>query len=411
MRRVLIVAYVFPPLGGGGVQRTLSFVRHLPSLGWRPTVICADPSVPYWARDESLLDVVPPEAEVVRVSDGGLQRLLHAPRRLLPGGLRTAWPRLLELPDRQVAWFPAGLRAARRALRETRFDAVYTTSAPFTDHLVALGLGTSRPPWIADFRDPWTDNRTFRPVTEAHRSLAERWEAQVVAGADLVVANTPPNAEALRARYPGAAIDAIPNGWEPADFAGLPGASAGKFTIAYAGSFYAGYGPDAFLRYLDGAFRIRPELRSQVELRFAGKTDIGAVLRAHGLDDIATERGYLSQRESLAHLAKSQAQLLVLPPGAGGWVPQKLYVGLRIGRPFVAVCPDGEARRILTEAGGTSLLLRPDEPQGAERLADWLTARIATDDASGGFDAEVVARYDRTRLAARLAAHLDRLAG
>lgn len=39
MKRVLIVAYYFPPSGGPGVQRVLKFVKYLPEFGWEPAVL------------------------------------------------------------------------------------------------------------------------------------------------------------------------------------------------------------------------------------------------------------------------------------------------------------------------------------------------------------------------------------
>ena len=38
MPRVLVVAYFFPPLGGGGVHRPLAWARYLPEYGWNVTV-------------------------------------------------------------------------------------------------------------------------------------------------------------------------------------------------------------------------------------------------------------------------------------------------------------------------------------------------------------------------------------
>jgi len=38
-RRVLVLAYFFPPIAGAGVQRTLKFVRYLEPQGWDATVI------------------------------------------------------------------------------------------------------------------------------------------------------------------------------------------------------------------------------------------------------------------------------------------------------------------------------------------------------------------------------------
>ena len=40
MKRVLMIAYHFPPLAGSsGIQRTLRFVQHLPKFGWEPLVL------------------------------------------------------------------------------------------------------------------------------------------------------------------------------------------------------------------------------------------------------------------------------------------------------------------------------------------------------------------------------------
>src|SRR5215475_7738367 len=44
MRRILFIAYAFPPCGGAGVQRSAKFVRYLPEYGWLPTVLTVIPS-------------------------------------------------------------------------------------------------------------------------------------------------------------------------------------------------------------------------------------------------------------------------------------------------------------------------------------------------------------------------------
>src|SRR5438105_3171475 len=64
-RRVLLVSYPFPPVGGAGVQRTTKFVKYLPEFGWRPSVLTvANPSVPAW--DQSLLKDIPADTVVRR---------------------------------------------------------------------------------------------------------------------------------------------------------------------------------------------------------------------------------------------------------------------------------------------------------------------------------------------------------
>jgi glycosyltransferase involved in cell wall biosynthesis len=407
VRRVLFIAYPFPPMGGGGVQRTLSFVRHLPAQGILPVVLTGDAPERYWAQDESLLAKVPPAVEVLRVPDRALGTARRLLRRAAPAGARPTLDRLLDLPDRQATWWPAATRAALRRARQGDLHGIYSTSSPWTDHLVARAVARRTGlRWVADFRDPWTLNQTFDPLTPGHRALHARWEAAVLAEADAVVANTEANRAALEAHFPAARgkTAVIPNGWEPEEVADLPGPPAGgPLVLGYAGSFYRGYQPDAFYRHLKAALAARPEL--QVHLRMCGKTEQAEALRQAGLHSIAEERGYLPQAEALAHLAQSHAVLLILPPSAtpSGWVPQKLYVYLALGRPVVAVCPPGEARDLLTAAGGRHLILDPDDAEGGPRLASWLAKLAAEPQAPAGFRPEVVARYDRRALAAQLA--------
>src|SRR5688572_26516420 len=64
-KKVLIIAYYWPPSGGSGVQRWLKFVKYLPQYGWEPHVFT--PENPSFAiQDESLLKDIPEEAEIIR---------------------------------------------------------------------------------------------------------------------------------------------------------------------------------------------------------------------------------------------------------------------------------------------------------------------------------------------------------
>src|SRR5438309_10980438 len=66
MRSVIMIAYAFPPEGNAGVYRPLRFVRHLPAMGWNPSVISSDTNC-YERYDPGLLGLVPSTTEVIRV--------------------------------------------------------------------------------------------------------------------------------------------------------------------------------------------------------------------------------------------------------------------------------------------------------------------------------------------------------
>src|SRR5262245_59021928 len=66
MKSLVMIAYFFPPEGSAGSYRPLRFLRQLSKIGWRASVIAADP-YRYERYDPDLLSSVPSETEVVRV--------------------------------------------------------------------------------------------------------------------------------------------------------------------------------------------------------------------------------------------------------------------------------------------------------------------------------------------------------
>src|SRR5262245_43013914 len=83
-RKVLVLAYRFPPQGGGGVQRTLKFVKYLPKRGWLPVVHTV--SNPYGPlQDSTLLAEVPQSVKVYRTPTLEFERLRHGADDLLSG--------------------------------------------------------------------------------------------------------------------------------------------------------------------------------------------------------------------------------------------------------------------------------------------------------------------------------------
>ena len=65
-KKVLIIAYWFPPLGGVGVQRTLRFLRNLPQFGWECHVLTVREGVGESPVDRTLFSGVPHETRVWR---------------------------------------------------------------------------------------------------------------------------------------------------------------------------------------------------------------------------------------------------------------------------------------------------------------------------------------------------------
>ncbi len=143
-------------------------------------------------------------------------------------------------PRPEIVWFPFGLVGALLLARRRQFDALYSTSSPETDHLIAAVLKwVTGTPWIADFRDGWTFESTRVGRQQGLRSKVEgRMERMVVRLADRVVTVNEVIARDLRTRYPQwrNKVITITNGFDSDDLieARAPGAPS-DFRIVHTG--------------------------------------------------------------------------------------------------------------------------------------------------------------------------------
>jgi glycosyltransferase involved in cell wall biosynthesis len=450
-RRVLVVAYNFPPVGGVGILRTLKYVTYLPASGWEPIVLTArNPGVAM--RDEDSERNLPPGLRVERAfspEPTKLRRVLGlAARRLWRAGgpargsgagaagavadasvtprraspwlsrLSTAWvgaTHLMFYPDEQIAWALFALRRGLAVVRDTPIDVVYSSSAPISGHLAAALIAHKAGlPWVADFRDPWIGNAFAVRPRGLHAYLQRRIESRIVRLADRVVFPTFGVAEAYARRYPRAAhrFVVIPNGYDRTDFPDRPAssrpASDGRFHLAYGGSLYGERELELFLEGLDLLVARRPEVPDRLTVDFIGWLSLhnqaiaGRYSAPTRLGPMLDFAGFLPHREAVARLAAADALLQVIGdgPGKGQIQGAKLmeYVGL--DRPILAVVPEGDARALLRELDWG--IVADPTPEG---VADGIERLLAAPRPTRPADPE--GRYDRVNLTRRLAGLLD----
>lgn len=410
MRKVLVVAYYFPPFGGGGVQRTTKYVKYLPQFGWQPLVLTVQERYADM-RDPSLEGDVSPSLPIFRTA------ALLLPRRF-PWRLRNLIGRWLFVVDQQLGWLPFATRGALQLHKRQQLDAVYTTSAPYTAHLIGLQIKKRTGlPWVADFRDPWVDNFAHSFPTALHERGSQRLEQRVVETADRITVVSEPMRRALLARYPAldpSRILTLPNGYDPEDFRGLETLDNGsdRMRIIYSGSFYGQRTPISFLHALQVAIARGNLPADKVQVILVGNTprDIRERIAELGLGGLVEITGYLPHRESLGYL--SGADLLLLIVGSGpnteAVLTAKVFEYLAAGKPILCLAPPCAAADLVREARAGVVV----EPENVNEIATQLAClfqqwekgelRIASDQ-------QVVARYDRRQLTASLARSLDGL--
>jgi glycosyltransferase involved in cell wall biosynthesis len=421
MRDVLFLSYFFPPMGGGAVLRALKFVKYLPAFGWRPLVVAGARGYP--AFDPSLVEEIPEEAAVTWAGprrDFGRSdeaaAFYRPPRKDLASRLAryalTKLCRFVSFPDR-YAWFaePAR-RAADLFLKSSPVKLVFSTAPPFTCHLVAAELAREAGvPLVLDYRDSWTDNPFIDFPTPFHRRRARQAEERALERAAAVVAVTAGMAETFERRSAGRySVKVITNGYDEEDFSSVAPPAAAPFTVAYAGQFYPGRMPWAFLEAASAFARARRLGPEDFRVLFLGHIGRRVFAAAAEFPVRVEGTGLLNHREAVGRIRAADVNLLIIGsfPGAGTTLTGKIFEYLRSGRPILAlVPPKGEAASLVREFDA-GVVVEPDDAAGAEaalaRLYDAGRRKPAT-------PPEGLARFERRNLTAELATVFDHVAG
>jgi glycosyltransferase involved in cell wall biosynthesis len=408
-RRVLMIAYHFPPLrGSSGIQRTLRFAQHLPSNGWDPIVVSAHPRA-YPSTGEDQLRDIPASVPVYRAF------ALDTARHLAIGGRYPDW---LARPDRWWTWWFGAVPAALRAIRRYRPDVIWSTYPIATAHRIGLTLHRlTGLPWVADFRDSMTEDHYPRdPVV---RAAYRRIEGATIARCARAVFTTPGAVRMYRDRYPeipAVRYQVIENGYDETTFSGVAKSVAtgpeGATVLLHSGLVYPQERDPRML------FRALANLKARgaitpatlrVVLRAGGHDDfLGEAIRSAGVGDIVELRPAIGYREALAEMLGAQGLLILQGSGCNHQIPAKVYEYLRAGRPILGLTdPAGDTAGVLRSAG-VDTLAPLDDPQAIEQMLVSFVERVRAGRAPVASTA-AVAMHSREHKARELAGLLDTL--
>ena len=453
-KKLLLVAFDFPPRRTAGVYRPVALTRYLLHHGWQATVLTpAALTLSWWTpaspvsqldiEDQTLMEKVPPQICVLRTGylNVGRWDLKTASTLRNVGALRPVSPRarqswvdcllrslgrwirsILYFPDPTIGWVPFAVVRAIREYRRQRYDLIYTTSPPRSSCVVGLSLKwLLRIPWVLEFRDPW-----FPPPGEASiaghevkpvREKSERWLlAMLLRHADVVVAVTPGHARELRQVYrlPAHKVAMVRNGFDEEDFQSTHDASGNFFAPGYVhlshfGTIYHGFS-GGFFSALAELVRESPEVKNRLRIHIFGYPDpeVTEYASRPELQDVVQLHSFVRHTEALRAMRSSDFLLLFSAHRhfSRACIPGKTYEYLRVGRPILAVTYEGGVQELI-EKGNAGYVLRPDDQEAMKYVLRRILRDPRNETVYQQACSEFVVQFRYDRLAANLAGILE----
>jgi len=278
MKKILIIAYYFPPLGGGGIQRPLKFCKHFPDFGFQPVVLTSKNGVgPIY--DESLLDELNmyKNIKVYRTLSfefGGLKKLFLGRKNKQNAEAEKITDLLLDqnpeidknhkkrkkkkvkinfsfffqllynfffsvqkkvcIPDDKILWALPAFFSAMKIIERENIEYIFVTIPPYSSFVLgALLKFFSKRKLIVDYRDPWN-------VPEKNKIINYFLEKNCLKAADGIICAVPRIDEFLENQFDlkKKSRGIVYNGYDADDYKNISFWKFEKYTLISGGDLY-----------------------------------------------------------------------------------------------------------------------------------------------------------------------------
>lgn len=370
-RIILFCAYIFPPLGGSGVQRSLKFVKYLRNFGYEPIVLTVGENDGTIIEDGSMLDEVEEDISVVRIDcDIVLPEFMTKEEQqevfnLYMGVMQTDnWmkeykhflqkSRSILLPDNKIIWVNRCLKEIEQKIDLKAIDIIYTTGNPystfFLGYYVKKKYGIK---WVMDYRDPWMSNdfyieNYYRSSAEVIIKLQRQLENKLVSLSDRIIGAADFKKDLIE-KYGISAekFVEITNGYDEDDFRNIEikETKNTKFTLCYNGSLYGERNPLYLVKTIN--YLIKEGKINNCKIQWIWNGDLEERWK-HLLDKedkygLIQYSGYLSHNDSITSAMNADLLIHFGLEGTGTDIGYcgKLFEYLRMKKPILSFSAKG----------------------------------------------------------------------
>ena len=418
MKKVLIIANLVD-----ASPRIPGLAKYLSEFGWEPIILTMTspekPNTQFRVIQTPCYDVIgswkkrfglKPEEEIKK--QFGITT--HKNKKSLIDHILFFLGGIIAYPDTQKGWHNYAVKAGSEVLKNGDIDAMISSSPQVTSHIIAKELKIKQKiPWVADFRDRWTQNKSYR-YGPLRKLVEKRLELKTISVADALVTVSPLWAEDLRTLHKREVVYTITNGFDPDKMSKGQIDLTSKFTITYTGLIYTGkQDPSklfAALRDLISDGTMDPK---DIEVRFYGheRDWLPSEIRKYGLSAIVKYYGIVPREISFEKQRESQLSLILNweDQRGRGWYPLKIFEYLAAQRPILAIGGSGDdvVKKLLdeTKAG----IYAPSVKDIKSTLKELYSEYKLTGKISYHGDIEKINKYSHREMARKFAEVLDQV--
>jgi glycosyltransferase involved in cell wall biosynthesis len=335
--------------------------KYLPEFGWDPVVLTV--KTPEIQHKKNTVFETPYQDKVAfwkKKFGIPFNKTFKEHINLAPDKKRVLLDKVINLcgdfiayPDNTIDWSKSAIEKGDEIVKNDHFDAIISSSSPITTHIIAKELvKKNKIPWIADFRDLWTQNHYYYSFHHSRIRMffEKRLELNTLSSANALVTTSQPLCEKLQLLHKNKKVYTIVNGYDPEQI--NPGTPlTKKFSITLTGQIYEGrQDPEPLFRVLRVLIDEKLMDPMSIEINFFGRygKDLTNNIKKYGLENIIQLYGQISREDSIQKQREAQVLLLLTwnDPDEKGIYTGKIFDYLAARRPILAL---GQYKSVITD--------------------------------------------------------------
>jgi len=435
-KEILIISYQFPP-DTGSIQRVINIVKYLPEYGYKITILthnsndyesCIidkkyDESGIKVVRTKSILRYLKLNKQVKKNQDRKIDNKISLNRtnKVLCRKLKKVFKYIINFfiwPDNKVFWIFIAFFSSLNLIKRNNINIVYIVTPPHSSSIIGYFLKKIKKiKLILDFRDPWANDVDLFVPSPFHKKCHEFAESRIINASNLVITTTEYHTDYFIGKISGIKtpkIFTISNGIDLDIVPKYLNIEVTDFTITYVGNFDSTRNPFSFFKALSKVIKNHPHILGKNSVRFFGRynTSIEENIKQFELNDIVLQYGYIDYLETFEETSKSALLLLIIHNDFNTpkySIPAKLYEYIAVGRPILAITPEGAASKIINDYKLGWCFDHSDIKGIEEKIIECYNNFISSNLNITPLDSNCLNQYDRKILVRKLATILDNL--
>lgn len=441
-KKVLFIVHSFAPPINAGTIRVFKFAKYLNRYGWKVYVICDGDGVKNNIYNEkNLINELGEKVKVQYVPNiikkfKNRSRIKYKNEIIDKGSevdtkesiLRKAHNKLEKymVPDSGLfLWNKAAYKYAVKIIKEKKITNMLTSSPIHSTQLIGLKLKRKFKDninWIADFRDLWSMSPIFELGLAKFKWLNYILERKVLLAADKIVfVSDSIRNEIIKnfnVNFKTGKLCTITNGFDAEDFQELENHKSNKFKnnmrlkISYIGTIL---GPRVNNNYIKGIgdfidnFINKNKDISDISFNFIGEFDKIILNKINNLNtDKIKVVPFVKYKKALEWMRNSDVLVMILTNDKEGTMAftGKFFEYLLVGKPILALVPEGEVSKIIRKYN-LGEVANPDDEQEISNAILRLYKKYKSENLRVKRNKELFKKFDRKELTKRLEQLLD----